>query len=79
MNTLKRFFGFIWIALGPAIIFYLCTTAFREINNKPTADTIIQWSVFVFISIPIGVGLVIFGWYASKGEYSHLPEKSEEL
>jgi len=79
MNTLKRLLGFVWIILGPAIIFYLCLTALREITNKPTADTIIQWSVFVFISIPIGVGLVIFGWYASKGEYSQLPENSEEL
>jgi hypothetical protein len=79
MNTLKRLLGFLWIALGPAIIFYLCKTAFHEITNKPTADTIIQWSVFVFISIPIGVGLVIFGWYALKGEYSQLPENSEEL
>ena len=79
MNTLKRLLGFLWIALGPAIIFYLCKIAFHEITNKPTADTIIQWSVFVFISIPIGVGLVIFGWYALKGEYSQLPENSEEL
>lgn len=79
MNTLKRLLGFVWIALGPAIIFYLCMIAMREITNKPTADTIIQWSVFVFISIPIGVGLVIFGRYAIKGEYSQLPSKSEEL
>ena len=79
MNKLKRFLGYLWILLGPAIIFYLCLTSFREISNKPGADTIIQWSVFVFISIPIGVGLTIFGWYAVKGEYSHLPGNSKEL
>ena len=49
------------------------------VRGVPGADTIIQWSVFVFISIPIGVGLTIFGWYAVKGEYNHLPENSEEL
>ena len=79
MNTLKRFLGFLWIVLGPAIVFYLCLIASREIHNKPTPDTIIQWSVFIFISIPIGVGLTLFGWYALKGEYDHLPENSEEL
>ena len=30
-------------------------------------------------NIPIAIGLMIFGWYAVKGEYDHLPTKSEEL
>jgi len=79
MNQLKRLLGVLWIILGPAIIFYLSRIAFREINDKPTADTIIQWTVFVVISLPIGIGLVIFGRYALIGEYDHLPTSSCEL
>jgi hypothetical protein len=79
MNKLKRILGYVWILIGPIIITYLCLTAFKEINNKPTADTIIQWSVFIFISLPVGAGLMLFGWYALKGEYDYLPQNSSEL
>jgi hypothetical protein len=42
-------------------------------------DTRIQWGVFIIIFIPIAIGLMIFGWYAWKGYYDHLPETSTEL
>ena len=77
MNTIKRFAGIIWILMGP--IFYLIKTASEEITKKPVIDTKIQWIVFVVIFIPIAIGLMIFGWYALKGEYDHLPENSKEL
>jgi hypothetical protein len=79
MNKIKRLLGLVWVLLGPAIIIYLSLIAFREIGSKPTTDTIIQWSVFLLISLPIGVGLVLFGWFAMAGEYNHLPQKSSEL
>ena len=79
MNKIKRFMGIVWVLLGPAIIIYLSLIAFREIGSKPTTDTMIQWSVFLLISLPIGVGLVLFGWFAIAGEYDHLPQKSSEL
>jgi hypothetical protein len=79
MNQLKRLLGFVWVILGPTIVFYLLWIALREIEQKPTPDTIIQWAVFFFISIPIGIGLCLFGWFALKGEYNRLPENSKEL
>ena len=79
MNTLKRFAGILWIILGPLAIFYLIKTAAEEIVKKPVIDTKIQWIVFVVIFIPIAIGLMIFGWYALKGAYDHLPESSAEL
>ena len=79
MNTIKRFAGLIWILLGPFAIYYLIKTASEEIAKKPVLDTKIQWFVFVIIFIPIAVGLMIFGYYALKGEYDHLPESSKEL
>lgn len=79
MNQLKRFAGIIWLLLGPVSMFYLIKTAAAEMAKKPILDTKIQWIVFVVIFIPIAVGLVLFGWYALKGEYDHIPERSEEL
>ena len=79
MNTLKKIAGIIWIILGPLAIYYLIKTAAVEIAKKPVIDTKIQWIVFVVIFIPIAVGLMIFGWYALKGEYEHLPETSADV
>ena len=79
MNTIKRFAGILWIILGPLAIFYLIKTAAEEIAKKPVIDTKIQWIVFVVIFIPIAIGLMMFGWYALKGEYDKIPESSAEL
>ncbi len=79
MNTIKKIAGIVWILLGPVAIYYLIKTASEEIAKKPVLDTKIQWIVFVVIFIPVVIGLMIFGWYALKGEYDHLPESSKEL
>ena len=79
MNSLKRYTGIIWILLGPVTIYFLIRTAAEEIAKKPVIDTKIQWIVFVVIFIPIAIGLMIFGYYALKGEYDHLPESSAEM
>jgi hypothetical protein len=79
MNLLKRFAGIIWVLLGPVAIFYLVKTAAAEIAAKPVMDTKIQWGVFIVVFIPIAFGMMLFGWYALKGAYDHLPERSEEL
>jgi len=79
MNILKRYAGLLWIIMGPLAIFYLIKTAAEEIAKKPVIDTKIQWIVFVVIFIPIAIGLMMFGWYALKGEYDKIPESSAEL
>lgn len=79
MNQIKKIAGILWMALGPVAAFFLVQTALSEISKKPTVDTKIQWGVFIVVFIPICIGLVIFGWYALKGEYTQLPERSEEI
>ena len=79
MNQVKRFFGILWMLLAPVAIFYLIKTALVEIAKKPVIDTKIQWGVFIVVFIPIAIGLIIFGYFAFKGEYDHLPENSSEL
>lgn len=69
MKQLKRAAGFIWLILGPLAVFFLIQTAADEIVAKPSADTWIQWSVFVLVFLPIAFGLSLFGYYAIKGEY----------
>jgi predicted Na+-dependent transporter len=79
MDQIKRAAGIIWMLLGPVAIYYLIKTALEEIAQKPVLDTKIQWGVFVIVFIPIAIGMVIFGWYAFKGEYDRIPTNSDEL
>ena len=79
MNEIKRYLGIIWMLLGPVTIFYLIKTAASEIAKKPVIDTKIQWAIFVIIFTPIAIGMVIFGYYAFKGEYDRLPKSSKEI
>jgi hypothetical protein len=69
MNSIKRILGLVWIVAGPFAIYYLIKTAAAEIAKKPVIDTKIQWGVFIAVFFPIAIGLVIFGYYALKGEY----------
>lgn len=79
MNSFKRWLGLVWILLGPVAVYFLLRTAAIEIAKKPVIDTKIQWGVFVVIFIPIAIGIMIFGYYAFKGEYDHLPVSSDEV
>ncbi len=79
MNLIKRMAGIIWMAIAPVAIYFLVDTAIAEMAKKPDVGTKVQWIVFIIIFLPIAIGLMIFGWYAFKNEYEHLPESSEEV
>jgi hypothetical protein len=79
MNTIKRALGIIWIILGPVVLFYLVKTAAVEIAKagiakKPVLDIWIEWGIFIIVFIPIAAGLVLFGYYALKGEYENMTD-----
>ena len=81
MNALKKYLGIIWLMLAPVIIYYLVSGAIRNIDPAGTKDinNPVIWVIIIAIFTPIAIGLMIFGWYAWKGEFSHLPESSDEI
>ena len=81
MNAVKKYLGVVWLLLGPAVIFFLVSGAIQNIDpaGKKDINNPIIWIIIIAIFTPIAIGLVIFGWYALKGEYEHLPESSEEI
>ena len=79
MNSIKKYLGLVWIFLAITSYSILLKTTVEQINAKPTTDTIIQWSIFAIIFLPIAIGLVIFGWLAWKGAYEQLPVSSKEV
>ena len=81
MNTIKKYLGVIWIVLAPVVIYFLVSNAIEHIDTKKTAqiNNPVIWIIIIAIFTPIAIGLLIFGWYALKGEYDHLPESSAEV
>ena len=81
MNTLKRIVGIICMIAGPLVIGVLAISAIQNIDlaGKSDIQKPIPWIIIIAVFTPIAIGLMIFGWYAWKGEYQHLPERSDEL
>lgn len=71
MKALKRWLGILWMILGPVIIFMLVKSAFENIDptGKGDINKPVPWIIIIAIFTPIAVGLMLFGWYAWKGEY----------
>ncbi len=81
MNSLKKYLGLIWLLLAPVVIYFLVAGALANIDTAGTKDinNPVIWIIIITIFTPIAIGLMIFGWYAWKNEYSHLPESSSEV
>lgn len=81
MNRIKKYLGVVWLLLGPAFFYFLIAGAVANIDaaGKKDINNPVIWIIIIAIFTPIAIGLVIFGWYALKGEFDHLPSKSEEL
>jgi hypothetical protein len=81
MNNIKKYLGIIWLLLGPALIFFLVYGAILNIDpaGKKDINNPIIWIIIISIFTPIAIGMMIFGWYALKNEYHHLPESSAEI
>lgn len=81
MNKLKKSLGIVWLLLAPAVIYFLVDGAIIHIDpeGKKDINNPVIWVIIITIFTPIAIGLMIFGWYAFKGAYDHLPESSAEI
>ncbi len=82
MNTIKKILGLVWMFLAPAIIWFLASQAIQKIAAATTltkSNVSLQWVIILTIFTPICIGFFIFGYYAFKGEYAHLPSSSKDL
>ena len=81
MNAFKRYFGLLLLIIGPLFIYELVAGAIANIDTagKKDINNPIIWIIIIAIFTPIAIGLVIFGWYALRGEYDRLATKSKVL
>lgn len=49
------------------------TAAAKATAEVAKLNTTLQWSIILIIFIPCAIGLMIFGYYAVKGEYTIEP------
>jgi hypothetical protein len=70
MNTLRKYAGLLWIFLGLFAGYYLIISQAIPKFESPKPEDLIPAIIYAFILAPIIVGgLVVFGFYALKGEY----------
>ena len=81
MSAFKRWLGIILLLLAPLIIYTLIDGAIANIDpaGKKDINNPIIWIIIITIFTPIAIGLMIFGWYAFRGEYDRIPRSSKEL
>lgn len=81
MAIIRRFLGIFLLAIAPIIIFALINGAITNIDpaGKKDINNPLIWVIIILIFLPVAIGLMIFGWYAFRGEYDINPEKSTEL
>ena len=81
MIAIKRYFGLLFLIIAPLVIFELAQGALKNIDEagKKEINNPVIWIIIITIFTPIAIGLVIFGWYAYRGEYDRLPHSSKEL
>jgi hypothetical protein len=78
MQLLKKYLGLVWMLLGPTIIFILIKSAVTNISSGGAGDINkpVPWIIVIAIFTPIAIGLMIFGWYAWKGEFDVIEDHS---
>ena len=82
MNSVKKLLGYVWMLMAPALICFLVYQAVEKISaatDIQKANITLQWVIILLVFIPICIGFFIFGKYASRNEYAHLPESSTEI
>jgi hypothetical protein len=69
MNTLKKYFGIIWIALAVGTAYQLIDMFGGKLTSGKNDDLIFGIIIFGVLLPLIVIGLLVFGWYALTNEY----------
>jgi small-conductance mechanosensitive channel len=73
MNVLKKIIGGLCIPLALYVGYLLWQqTLAGKIGNNAEEQAVAQWTLLP-VSVPILLGLIIFGYYAITGEYDERP------
>ncbi|MBX2932941.1 MAG: hypothetical protein KF825_01780 [Ferruginibacter sp.] len=77
MNAIKKIMGLTCMIIAPIIIYFLISNAITHIKAGGAKDINqpIPWIIIIGIFTPIAIGLMIFGYYALKGEYENYTEE----
>jgi uncharacterized Tic20 family protein len=81
MNAFKSYFGLLLLIIAPFLIYELVAGAIDNIDlqGKKDINNPVIWVLIIAIFTPIAIGLMIFGWYAFRGEYDRMPRRSKDL
>ena len=81
MGAIKRYIGLLILFIAPFVIYELVSGAIANIDTagKKDINNPVIWIIIIAIFTPIAIGLIIFGWYAFRGEYDRLPQKSKKI
>lgn len=78
MNTVRKYLGVVWIALGLAIAYYGFTVLGYPKLTSGKQDDKVFGIIIVFILLPLIVGgLITFGRYALMNEYDIIPDSPD--
>ncbi len=69
METIKKYFGVVWILLAIFVGYNRITDSLVKIGSEKLEDRVFGY-IILLVLVPIIVGgLVLFGKYALEGEY----------
>ena len=70
MNNIKRALGIVWILIGLVAGYYLIISQAIPFFTSDKSEDLVPAIIYAFVLAPIiAGGLVVFGWFAVKGEY----------
>ncbi len=75
MGIIKRIVGVLCMILAPVAAWLLTSEGIKKIAAATPADkttTTTQWLILIIIFLPVMAGLLLFGWYAVKGEFEEV-------
>jgi len=70
MNNIKKTLGIVWILVGLVAGYYLIISQAIPFFTSDKPEDLVPAIIYAFVLAPIiAGGLVVFGWFALKGEY----------